>query len=91
MQKNAPNNLEIQLSDEMTTGVFANLAILNHSDSEFVMDFVYLQPNTPKGKVRARIIMTPEQIKRFMMAVGDNLNKYEQKFGPIKIHTSLNP
>lgn len=82
-------NIEIQLSDDVAHGVFSNLAILNHTDAEFVMDFVYLQPTVPKGKVRARIIMTPGHVKRFVGALNDNLKKYEQKYGTIQVHNQI--
>jgi len=73
------------MSDETAQGIFANLAVMNHTESEFVMDFVYLQPNAPRGKVRSRIIMTPEQLKKFNFALQDNIQKYEKNYGKIKL------
>ena len=79
-----PKNIEIQLSEDLAQGVFANLAIINHTDSEFVLDFVYLQPNTSKGKVRSRVIMTPSHLKQFLLALQDNFTKFEARQGLVK-------
>lgn len=76
-------NIEIQLSEETAHGIYANLAIINHTDAEFVLDFIYLQPNAPKGKVRSRVILTPEHLKRFVHALSENIVKFEQKYGEI--------
>ena len=89
MKEDEVKNIEIQLTEDVAQGIFANLAIINHTDAEFVLDYVYLQPNTPKWKVRSRIIMTPEHIKRFMLAINDNVNKFEEKFGEIKLRTNI--
>lgn len=78
-------NIEIQLSEETAQGDYSNLAIINHSESEFVLDFVFLQPNVPKGKIHSRIIMTPDHAKRFQLALEDNLKKFENKFGEVRL------
>jgi len=65
-------------------GAYSNLAIITHSHSEFVCDFVQVMPGMPKARVRSRIIMTPENAKRFMRALIDNVQKYEQQFGMIE-------
>ncbi|HBE01467.1 MAG: hypothetical protein A2096_02330 [Spirochaetes bacterium GWF1_41_5] len=73
-------NFEIQLDDQTAQGSFCNLVIMNHTDNEFVFDFIYMQPNTPKGKVRARIIMTPDHARRLQTALIDNIQKYDAKY-----------
>jgi hypothetical protein len=78
------NQVNIELSEDMATGVYSNLAIITHSPSEVITDFVQLMPGMPKGKVRSRVIMTPQNAKRFMHALMDNIQKYEQSFGVIE-------
>ena len=82
--QNTPNQLNIELSEEMAEGSYANLAIITHSHAEFVIDFVNVMPGTPKSKVKSRIIFTPQHAKRFMKALIDNIQKYESVNGPIK-------
>ena len=86
MEKNkAPQNqINIELSDEIAQGTYSNLAIISHSNSEFVIDFIRVVPGTPKAKVKSRIILTPEHAKRLMVALQDNVNKFETHFGKIK-------
>lgn len=86
-----PGNVEIQLDDATAQGTYANLAILNHSPSEFILDFVFLQPAAPKGKVNARIILSPDHAKRFLAALQDNVQKYEARFGAIPLKGDLMP
>lgn len=83
MEKKNENQLNIELTDEIATGVYSNLAIITHSTSEFVCDFIQLMPGIPKGKVRSRIILTPQNAKRLLNALQENVQKYEQNFGPI--------
>ena len=85
MEKQAQNNIQIELNDEVAQGIYSNLAIIAHSASEFVVDFVSLLPGTPKAKVKSRIILTPEHAKRLMIALIDNVKKYESQFGEIKM------
>ncbi|MDR0546630.1 MAG: DUF3467 domain-containing protein [Dysgonamonadaceae bacterium] len=85
MEKQAQNNIQIELTDDVAQGIYSNLAIIAHSASEFVVDFVSLLPGTPKAKVKSRIILTPEHAKRLMHALIDNVKKYESQFGEIKI------
>lgn len=80
----APSQLNIEISEEVAEGTYANLAIITHSHAEFVIDFVNVMPGTPKSKVKARIIFTPQHAKRFMKALNDNIQKYESVNGPIK-------
>ena len=79
-----PNKINIELSEETAEGVYANLAMIAHSNSEFVIDFIRLMPGVPKAKVKSRIVITPEHAKRLLNALNDNIQKYEESFGPIK-------
>ncbi|GHT08267.1 hypothetical protein FACS189426_03500 [Bacteroidia bacterium] len=79
------NNIQIELSDEIAQGIYSNLAVIAHSSSEFVVDFVRLMPGIPKAKVQSRIILTPEHAKRLMLALIDNIKKYESQNGEIKL------
>ena len=78
--------LNIELSEEVAQGNYSNLAIITHSPSEFVVDFVLVMPGIPKANVKSRIILTPEHSKRLMMALQENIHKYESLHGPIQIH-----
>lgn len=83
--KNNPNNqLNIELSEEIAEGIYSNLAIITHSNSEFVIDFVKVMPGVPKAKVKSRIVLTPQHAKRLLAALNDNVSKYEAIHGPIK-------
>ena len=77
-------HLDIELSEEVAEGIYSNLAIINHSASEFVVDFVTLMPGVPKAKVKSRIVLTPQHAKRFLKALGENIHRYEQANGEIK-------
>ncbi len=82
---NKNSEIQIELSDEIAQGIYSNLAIISHSSSEFVVDFVRIVPGVPKAKVKSRIILTPEHAKRLLMALRDNIDKFEQQNGPIRI------
>ena len=82
--KDNPSQINIELSEEIAEGVYANLAMIAHSNSEFVIDFIRLMPGVPKAKVKSRVVITPEHAKRLLNALVDNINKYEESFGPIK-------
>ena len=82
--ENQDNQMNIELSEDIALGVYSNLAIITHSPAEVVCDFVQIMPGMPKGKVRSRVLMTPQNAKRFLQALADNLQKYEQNFGPIE-------
>lgn len=84
MSETQPNQLNIELSEEVAEGNYANLAIITHSHAEFVIDFVNVMPGTPKSKVKSRIILTPQHAKRFMKAINENIQKYESINGDIK-------
>ncbi len=83
--ENKPNNnqLNIELNEEIAEGTYANLAIITHSHSEFVMDFVRVMPGVPKAKVKSRVVLTPFHAKRLMRALGENIKKYEANHGSI--------
>src|SRR6202142_4772990 len=78
------NQLNIELSDQMAEGEYANLAIITHSHAEFVIDFVNVMPGTPKSKVKSRIILTPQHAKRFMKALVENVGRFEAANGKIQ-------
>ncbi|HKZ37951.1 MAG TPA: DUF3467 domain-containing protein [Chryseolinea sp.] len=80
----AQNQINIELSEEIAEGIYSNLAMIAHSNSEFVIDFIRLMPGVPKAKVKSRIVITPEHAKRFLLALKDNIEKYENSFGAIK-------
>ncbi len=78
------NNINIELDESIAQGLYSNLVIVNHSPTEFVLDFINVMPVAPKAKVRSRIILTPEHTKKFINALGKNLDKFEKSFGKIK-------
>lgn len=82
--QNNQNQINIELSEEIAEGVYSNLAIITHSNAEFVIDFVRILPGVPKAKVKSRILLTPQHAKRLLMALKDNVQKYEASFGTIK-------
>lgn len=79
-----PNQISIELTEDIAQGVYSNLAVITHSSSEFVIDFVRIMPGIPKAKVKSRIILTPEHVKRLLAALADNVAKYEAVHGEIK-------
>lgn len=80
----ANNQINIELPEEIAEGVYANLAMVAHSNSEFVIDFIRLMPGVPKAKVKSRVVITPEHAKRLLNALADNIQKFEENFGNIK-------
>jgi len=85
MNDQPQNNIQIELSEDIAQGIYSNLAVIAHSTSEFVIDFVSLLPGAPKAKVKSRIVLTPEHAKRLMHALADNVKKYESQFGEIRL------
>lgn len=83
MENQNENQLNIELSEEIAEGVYTNLAIITHSQAEFVADFVQMMPGMPKAKVRSRVVMSPQSAKRLMHALIENVKKYEQNNGMI--------
>lgn len=84
-EKKTPPGLNIEVPEEIAGGVYSNFVIVGHSGSEFVLDFVQVLPGLPKAKVKSRIIMTPQHAKRLLMALGENVQKYESAFGSIRV------
>jgi len=83
-QQNAPNQLNIEIAEDVAEGTYANLAVITHSHAEFIIDFVNVMPGTPKSKVKSRIIFTPQHAKRFMKALAENIKRFETANGVIK-------
>ncbi len=81
--------IQIEIDDATAQGVYVNLAMIGHSENEFVIDFIFVQPQSPKAKVRARVITSPGHAKRLLAALEDNIAKYEARFGQVK--TSVQP
>jgi len=84
MQNQDKQELNIQISEEVADGIYSNLAIISHSPDEVVLDFVRLVPNIDHARVKSRVLMSPHHAKRLLAALSDNLQRYEQEFGPIK-------
>ena len=76
--------LNIELTEEVAEGTYSNIAVINHSPSEFVVDFIQMMPGVPKAKVKSRIILTPQHAKRLMNALNDNISKFQAQHGEIK-------
>jgi hypothetical protein len=88
---NPSPELAIEIDDTVANGVYANLALVSHSETEFVLDFIFNSPHPPKARVRARILTSPAHMKRFLAAVQDNVSRYEARFGPIKTSPAVPP
>lgn len=90
--QNQEHQLNIELTEEIAEGIYSNLAIITHSQTEFVVDFVKIMPGVPKAKVKSRVVLTPQHAKRLMKALADNVQRYEQMHGKIKdIETNALP
>jgi hypothetical protein len=83
-EKKNKNQINIELKEDVAQGLYSNLAIITHSASEFIIDFVRIMPGLAKADVKSRIILTPEHAKRLLMALQDNIGKYEATHGPVK-------
>ncbi|MFM1879379.1 MAG: hypothetical protein RLZZ241_2245 [Bacteroidota bacterium] len=83
-ETNPQQQINIELDEQTADGVYSNLAIINHSVSEFVVDFVSIMPGRPKAKVKSRVILTPQHAKKFLKALGENIQRYEKANGSIK-------
>jgi hypothetical protein len=77
--------VQLQIDEPTALGMYVNMAMINHNETEFVIDFIYMQPQAPKAVVRARIINSPKHMKRFLHALQDNVAKYEAQFGKIDV------
>ena len=84
--KNKPNSgqINIELSEDIADGIYSNLAIITHSNAEFIIDFIKVMPGVPKAKVKSRVILTPQHTKRLFKALADNVKKYEAIHGEIQ-------
>ena len=85
----AQMQIQLEIDPQTAHGVYANMAMLNHNETEFVIDFIYVQPQAPKAVVRARVINSPKHMKRLLLALQDNVAKYEAQFGKIDISGPL--
>ncbi len=83
-EKKRPS-LEIQLDNDVAQGTYVNLAVVNHTDTEMTLDFIYVQPQELRGTVRSRIIVSPRHAKRLLQALKENVDRYEQAFGEITL------
>ena len=83
--------IQIQLDESMAQGAYVNFAMMSHSETEFLVDFIFIQPQAPKAKVRSRVILSPKHVKRFYQAIGENLAKYEERFGKIETAGPMAP
>ncbi len=82
MEKNkhkSVNEIQVELSDDVAQGTYSSLAVISHSASEFILDFIRIVPGAPKAKVKSRIIMTPDNAKRLLFALQDNIKKFEDQ------------
>ena len=82
--KNKKGQINIELDEKVAQGIYSKLAIINHSQSEFVVDFITIMPGVPKSKVKSRIVLTPQHAKRFLKALNDNVKRFENAHGKIK-------
>jgi hypothetical protein len=82
------NHIDIELTEEIADGIYSNLAIISHSNSEFVIDFIRLLPGVPKAKVKSRILLSPQHAKRLHQALYENIRKFEAQFGEIEMQES---
>jgi len=82
-QNNPQGQLNIELPDEVAEGQYSNLAVINHSPSEFVVDFIRFMPGMQKARVKSRVVLTPQHAKRLLQALNDNIQRYEQQHGKI--------
>ncbi|HSP81811.1 MAG TPA: DUF3467 domain-containing protein [Myxococcaceae bacterium] len=85
------SQLQVQMDDDIANGLYVNLALVNHTETEFTLDFIYVQPQVPRGRVRSRIITNPKHAKRLLLALQDSLARYEAHHGPIVLSDSDRP
>ena len=90
-EQDQKGKLNIELSEDVATGVYANLAVITHSPAEFVMDFIQVMPGMPKAKVRSRVVMSPHHVKRLLGALAENVQRFEKQHGPIEDHGAPDP
>ena len=83
--------LQIQMDDDVANGLYVNMAMVNMTETEFTLDFIHVQPQQPRAKVRSRIITSPKHLKRLMLALQENVARYEERFGPIVLREDEGP
>lgn len=91
MSEPEKKELSIEIDDATAQGMYCNLAFITHSEQEFVVDFIFMFPQQPKAKVRSRIILSPKHAKRLLLALADNVKKYESRFGEILLESPTGP
>ena len=84
MEEKKTAEIKIEIDEQTSNGIYSNLALITHSESEFILDFIFFQPQNQKAKVRSRIITSPAHVKKMIEALKENIAKYEMKFGQIK-------
>tara|TARA_B100001996_G_scaffold368479_1_gene341042 strand:+ start:1274 stop:1585 length:312 start_codon:yes stop_codon:yes gene_type:complete len=89
--KDKKGSINLELDENLAQGTYSNLALINHSISEFVVDFINIMPGVPKAKVKSRIILTPQHAKRFSKALNDNISRFEKSNGEIKDYDKHQP
>jgi hypothetical protein len=77
--------IHVQLDDDLAQGVYSNLVLINHAETEFCLDFAFLPPGGPRAKVRSRVISSPRHTKRLLIALRKNVERYEERFGTIDV------
>jgi hypothetical protein len=90
-EPSTPPKLSVQLDDDVSQGVYANLVLLNHTENEFVLDFAFIQPGTGRAKVRSRVISSPRHTKRLLLALQKNLERFEERYGRIELAPDEEP
>jgi hypothetical protein len=85
----ATGQIQIEIDEATAQGNYANLALITHSETELILDFIFLQPQVPKAKVRSRVITSPAHAKKLLLALEDNIKKYEARFGKINVQTPM--
>ena len=85
MEEQKNNGLQLELPQDVAQGQYANFAIITHSSSDFILDFARVLPGLPKAQVKSRVILAPEHAKRLLAALQENIMRYEQEFGAIRI------
>ena len=86
-----PPRLQLQLDDDIAQGVYSNLVLINHTDNEVILDFAFVAPGTPRARVRTRVISSPRHAKRLLVALKQNLDRYEERHGPLPADDSDPP
>ncbi|MFC1501285.1 DUF3467 domain-containing protein [Elusimicrobiota bacterium] len=84
MEEKKKGEIQIEIDENTAHGVYSNLAMIGHSEGEFILDFIFMQPQNRKAKVRSRVILSPNHTKRLLTALKDNITKYEARFGALK-------